>query len=101
MEFAVSFLQAAIINGTSQNLIQYPSDVGGLKQFIDQAYVEHMNDRGYLNPIFDKKDPKSYLEPRLIAQLPPAKQAMLDAKKSQDEKKNVIMKKIEKNIFAT
>jgi hypothetical protein len=71
VEFAVSFVQAAIVNGTSQNLKQYPPNVGGLKQFIDQAYVEQMNDRGYLNPLFDKRDPKGYLELRPVTQLPP------------------------------
>jgi hypothetical protein len=64
-ESAASFVQAAIAIGASQNLEEYPPNVGGLKGFMDQAYVEQMNGKGYLNPIFDERDPEGYLEPKV------------------------------------
>ncbi len=55
-ELAMSFVQASIKCESPKKLQEVPSTVGGLRWFLEQSYVEGVNEQKRLDRIFGDKD---------------------------------------------
>jgi hypothetical protein len=91
-ELTVSLAQGAKIHGTASNLARFSMDVAGLQSFVLQEVVQGMNMPELLLPLFAGKS--GPLQPMKVGNLSPVKKEKLEKKKEQDDKKNLIMKKI-------
>ncbi len=92
VELTASFVRAAKSFGTPTTLPTFTRDVEGLKNFIQTSVVQGMNVPRYMTPIFEGKS--GSLEPCRVGHLTPEKQLKLAQKKDQDQKKNLMVKKL-------
>jgi hypothetical protein len=83
VELAMSFIKAASIQNSPQQLRQYPRTTGGLKAFIQNAYLPTQpgtHGSSYLDLIFHGKDSSARLEPRPVSNLFPWEEVEEEAK---------------------
>lgn len=90
-ELAIDFVQSARRPGV--NFGQYGRDVAGLYRFLHDGLVPGLSDERYLKPIFEGKSGS-------LAPLPVREMdlALLKKKAKQDQKKNIMMKKLSEEL---
>lgn len=90
VEFAVSFVQAAILSGSIRGLEEYEKNVEGLRSFI-LTNTQPLNTPQAMQQIFIGKS--GSLMVRKIPALTAEQRAMLQKKTDEDDKKNLMLKK--------
>jgi Putative amidoligase enzyme len=65
-EFAMSFIQASIEHGLPEKLRIVPSTIGGLSWFLEQGYVDGMNDHDRLKTLWADKEMNEFVEPKAM-----------------------------------
>lgn len=91
VELAVSFVQAAIKLGSITGLEMYEKKVEDLLRFIRAATVPRLNRPEAMRQIFSGK--AGTMLPKKVGTLSTGQLAVLQRKKSQDGKKNLMLKK--------
>ena len=93
----MSFIQAAISVGSSDEISRFPAAVQGLRLFLnkDLTLVKGMSDPQYLDMLFYGKKSNFFLEPIAVGKLSSKKAAKLRKKMEEDAKVNMILSKLE------
>lgn len=63
-EFVLSFIQAAIRCGSTEQLLKVPAHIGGLQWFLKQSNVPGVNEHHRLARLFAGQDPMATLQPK-------------------------------------
>ncbi|THC91275.1 hypothetical protein EYZ11_009252 [Aspergillus tanneri] len=94
VELAMSFIQAAMIQPSSQQLLRYPRTIGGLKDFIQYAHLpqqEGAYNSAYLQRLFTGSHPNAKLNPIPVGHLSEQKRAKLQRKMDADTASNPML----------
>jgi hypothetical protein len=68
-ELAISFVHTSIRYASPERLALVPPTVGGLRWFLQQHHVPHMNEPNRLNWIWEGLDPNSFVEGTPLSEL--------------------------------
>lgn len=92
VELVIAFAGSAMTFGTVDGLKDYSQDVKGLKEFIKGGLVEEMNEPERLERIFG--DIYGAVDPIPIGNLSASEREQVEKKAKEEEKKNIMVKKI-------